>query len=131
MPEQQQAVRNLCQARMPLVRRAPSGEQAPAPLPMMAVDEKERRRRAMMGGGGGAMSATVSTMQTNAAFSKSINGETDTMQVRARCCGWPGLLPAAWPPGALSDSAVPRSLSARGLAAPSSDDAASGPVQND
>jgi len=66
---------------MPLVRRAPSGEQAPAPLPMMAVDEKERRRRAMMGGGGGAMSATVSTMQTNAAFSKSINGETDTMQM--------------------------------------------------
>jgi hypothetical protein len=32
---------------MPLVRRTPSGEQAPAPLPVMAVDEKERRRRVM------------------------------------------------------------------------------------
>jgi hypothetical protein len=75
---------------MPLKRRHSlhTLDAAPAPLPVMDVDEKERRRRAMMGGGGGGMSATVSTMQTSGGSTKSINGETDTMQVRARC-GWP------------------------------------------
>ncbi len=76
--------------RMPLKRRHSlhTLDVAPAPPPVMDVDEKERRRRAMMGGGGGGMSATVSTMQTGGGSTKSINGETDTMQVRFRC-SWP------------------------------------------
>ena len=57
---------------------------APAPLPVMDLDEKERRRRAMMGGGGGRMSATVSTMQTSGGSTKSSNGEPETDDRRVR-----------------------------------------------